>query len=166
MSLDEDWTPAGGTLKQGSVVSVSLSAAEKDPEHLKPTVIFAPTADEFEQQLATTKNHLLMTTLKHVQGRAYVYTRGKDGRWTRKQLDLPANQTVGIAAASKTDDRFFIGLAGFINPPSLMLGNGGRWGAEDGQGAEAAVRRQRSDRGSTGGDVEGWDQGSVLCRAP
>jgi prolyl oligopeptidase len=124
IALDEDWSPAGGTLKQGSVVSVSLSAAEKDPEHLKPTVIFAPTADEFEQQLTTTKNYLLMTTLKHVQGRAYVYTRGKDGRWTPKQLDLPANQTVGIAAASKTDDRFFIGLAGFINPPSLLLGNG------------------------------------------
>jgi prolyl oligopeptidase len=124
IALDEDWAAAGQTLKQGSVVAVALNAAQNDPERLKPTVIFAPTADEFEQQLATTRNHLLMTTLKHVQGRAYVYTRAKNGSWTRKQLELPANQTVGIAAASKTDDHFFIGLAGFLNPPSLMLGNG------------------------------------------
>jgi len=124
VALDEDWTPAGQTIRQGSVVAVPLQAAERDPQHLKPVVIFAPTADEFEQDIATTKNHLLMTTLKHVQGRAYVYTLTGDGRWTHKQLALPDNQTLDIVAASRTDDRFFIGLTGFINPPSLMLGNG------------------------------------------
>jgi prolyl oligopeptidase len=124
ITLNEDWTTGGETLKQGAVISVSLEAAKKDPEHLKPTVIFAPSVDEFEQQIATTKDDLLMTTLKHVQGRAYVYTHGTDGGWVRKQVEVPANQTVYIATTSKTDDRFFIGLDGFINPPSLMLGNG------------------------------------------
>ena len=81
MNLDEDWTPDGQTAKlaKGSVVSLDLDAAEKDPARLKPTVVFAPTAQEFEQQFGTTKNHLLLTTLEHVQGRAYVYTRGSDG---------------------------------------------------------------------------------------
>jgi prolyl oligopeptidase len=124
IALDEDWTPAGQTFKQGSVVAVPLQEATRDPQHLKPTVIFAPTADEFEQEMSVTRNHLLITTLKNVQGRAYVYTHDADGRWARKQLDLPENQTVEIAAASRTDDHFFIGLTGFLNPPSLMLGDG------------------------------------------
>jgi prolyl oligopeptidase len=125
ISLYEDWTPQGQkTFKQGSVVAVPLTPAEHDPAHLKPAVIFAPSADEFEQDVATTKNCLLMTTLKHVQGRAYIYTPGADGQWSRKQLPLPDNQTVGIVTTSHEDDHFFIGLTGFLNPPSLMLGDG------------------------------------------
>ena len=87
ISLHEDWTPDGQTtsLKQGSIISARSRRGSKDPAHLKPVVVFAPTAQEFEQQVATTRHHLLLTTLEHVQGRAYVYTRGKNGQWTRKQ---------------------------------------------------------------------------------
>jgi prolyl oligopeptidase len=141
ISLDEAWTPQGGKpLAQGSVVSVPLAEAERDPEHLKPTVVFAPTADEFEQAIAVTKNHLLLTTLKHVQGRAYVYTHGADGRWTHKQLALLDNQTVGIVTASSLDDHFFIGLTGFLNPPSLMLGD-----AADGSLKDAKAQKPLFD---------------------
>jgi prolyl oligopeptidase len=126
VSVYLDWTPQGGTQKyaQGTVVSLALKDLERDTVHLKPTVVFTPTAQEFSQEVQTTKNYILMTTLNHVQGRAYIYTHGKDGSWTRKPLEVPANQTVGIETASKTDDRFFLGLTGFLNPPSLMLGNG------------------------------------------
>lgn len=125
VALEENWTPDGQakSYAQGSVLAVPLEAARRDPAHLRPAVIFAPTADEFEQQVATTRDHLLLTTLKHVQGRAYVYTRASDGRWTRRQLPLPDNQTVEIAAASHSDGHFFITLTGFLNPPSLLLGD-------------------------------------------
>ena len=38
VTLQEDWTPEGGSEKfaQGSVVSIDASAAKKDPAHLKP----------------------------------------------------------------------------------------------------------------------------------
>jgi prolyl oligopeptidase len=81
-----------------------------------------------------------MTTLKHVQGRAYVYTHGADGRWTRKQLALPDNQTVGIVTTSRDDDHFFIGLTGFLNPPSLMLGD-----AADGSLKQAKTQKALFD---------------------
>ena len=125
VALNEDWTPDGQTksFAQGTVVSMSLDAVEKDPLHLKPTVVFAPTAQEFEQNAATTKNHLIMTTLEHVQGRVYVYTFGRDGAWTRKRLPVADNQAVDIVTASRTDDRFFVGLDGFLSPPSLWLGD-------------------------------------------
>jgi len=97
VSLDEEWTPDGQTNKiaQGSVVALDLAAIEKDPLRLKPTVVFAPTAQEFEQRFSTTKNHLIVATLEHVQQRAYVYTLGSDGNWTRKALPVPNDLTLG-----------------------------------------------------------------------
>jgi len=128
LEINEDWTPAGaaaGSQKfvQGTVISLSLTDLEKDPAHLKPTVVFAPTGQEFEQEVDTTRNHLLLTTLDHVQGRAYQYTRSKDGAWTRKKLPVPDNQTVGIVTTNTSDDKFFLSLTGFLTPSSLELGD-------------------------------------------
>jgi prolyl oligopeptidase len=124
-SLHEDWKPEGQTssLKQGSIIALDLATASKDPVHLKPVVVFAPTAQEFEQQIASTRHHLLLTTLENVQGRAYVYSRGKTGQWTRSKLPVADNQTIFVAAASQLDDRFFLGETGFLNPNSLWLGD-------------------------------------------
>jgi prolyl oligopeptidase len=127
VTLDEDWTPEGQSSKiaQGSVVALELAAVEKDQTRLKPTVVFAPTAQEFEEWFRTTKNHLIVATLEHVQQRAYVYTLGSDGNWTRKRLPVPDNLAIDAAAASHTDDRFFLGMEGFLTPPSLWLGDAG-----------------------------------------
>ena len=125
VSLEENWTPAGQTksIAQGSVVSLDLDATKADPVHLKPTVLFAPTSQEFAQQVATTKNHVLLTTLEHVQGRAYVYTHGKNGTWTRVKLPVADNQSIGIAAASSLDDKFFMAQTGFLTPSGVLLGD-------------------------------------------
>lgn len=125
VSLNGDWTPEGGSEKfaQGSVVSLDMKEVAADPVHLKPTILFAPTAQEFEQEAATTKNHVILTTLEHVQGRAYVYSRGKDGKWMRVKLPVPDNETVGIAASSLVDDKFFLEETGFLTPSSVVLGD-------------------------------------------
>src|SRR5262249_60114800 len=112
VTLEEDWTPKGQTNKisQGSVLALELAAVEKNPAGLKPTVVFAPTAQEFEEWLATTKNHLILATLDHVQQRAYVYTLGSNGTWSRKRLPVPDNLTIGAGSTSRTDDRFFLSV--------------------------------------------------------
>ena len=123
VSLEEEWTPEGQTksIPQGSVVSFELSAVEADPVRLKPTVLFAPTAREFADQVATTKNHVLLTTLENVQGRAYIYTHEKNGQWTHVKLPVPDNTTIGIVTSSLLDDRFFLGQTSFLVPPSVWL---------------------------------------------
>jgi len=71
VTLKEDWTPEGGSkaFAAGSVLSLDAEEVKKDSAHLKPTVVFAPSAQEFVQEGAgVTKNHLLLTTLDHVQG--------------------------------------------------------------------------------------------------
>jgi prolyl oligopeptidase len=123
--INENWTPQGSSKQyaKGSVIALDLAELNKDTTHLKPTVVFAPTAQEFEQEVSTTRNHLLLTTLDHVQGRAYEYTRSKSGAWTRKQLAVPDNQTVGIVTTNESDDKFFLALTGFLTPSSFELGD-------------------------------------------
>jgi prolyl oligopeptidase len=125
VTLDEDWTPQRQTTKiaEGSVIALQLAAVEKDQVRLKPAVVFAPTAQEFEPFCMTTKNHMILATLEHVQQRAYVYTVASDGNWTRKRLPVPDNLTIRSATASRTDDLFFLGLEGFLTPPWLWLGD-------------------------------------------
>jgi prolyl oligopeptidase len=125
VSLDEDWTPEGGTAKfvQGSVLSLALEAVKADSVHLKPSVVFTPTATEFAEGVSTTRNRLLLTTLENVQGRVYSYTLDANGAWTKKKLDIPDNQTVSVISTNWSDDRFFLSLQGFLTPPSLLLGD-------------------------------------------
>jgi prolyl oligopeptidase len=125
VTLNQDWKPEGSaaTVGQGSVVSLDLEAVKKDPSHLKPTLVFAPTATEFEQSVSTTKSRLLMTTLENVQGRLYSYVPGAAGSWTRTKLSVPDNRTVGVVTTNWSDDRFFLSLTGFLTPSSLMLGD-------------------------------------------
>ncbi len=125
LELNEDWKPEGNatTFKQGSFVALDLDAVKKDSVHLKPTVIFAPTAKEFAQEAAVTKNHLILTTLDQVQGRAYVYTRGPKNVWTSKKLDIPDNLSVTIQSVNTSDDHFFLLTTGFLTPSSLLLGD-------------------------------------------
>jgi prolyl oligopeptidase len=125
VQINQDWTVAGHTYPLGSVLAVDLASALRDPAHLQPSVIFSPTPQEFAQTVSSTRNHLLLTTLEHVQGRAYVYTRSPDGHWTRARLPVPPNQTVGIVTADDTSDRFFLGLTGFLSPSRLLLGDAG-----------------------------------------
>ena len=119
------WTPEGGSksFAQGTVVSIDASAAKADPAHLKPVVVFAPTAQEFAQEVVATKNHVLLTTLEHVQGRAYILTHGKNGEWTRTKLPVPDNQSIGIATSSLLNDKFFMAQTGFLTPSSVALGD-------------------------------------------
>ena len=124
LSISEDWTPAGETksFKSGSLLEMKLSEVVKDPAHLKPAVVFEPTAQEFLQGTDTTRSRLLLTTLDHVQGRAYIYTPTATG-WTKKSLPVPENSTVGVVTTNESDDTFFLSITGFLTPSSLWLGN-------------------------------------------
>jgi prolyl oligopeptidase len=124
LQINEDWTPAGqmATFKSGSLLEMNLADVVKDPAHLKPTVVFAPNGTEFLDSIATTKTHLLMTTLNHVQGRAYVYTPSHEG-WSRKPLPVPENVAVNIVSTNDTDETFFLDVSGFLKPSSLYLGD-------------------------------------------
>ena len=125
LTLNEDWTPDGidHNFPQGSVLAISLNNVNRDPAHLKPTVIFTPSTQEFAQEVDITRNVVLLTTLDHVQGRAYSCIPAKDGTWSRKNLPVPENVAVDIVSTNTSDDQFILGFTGFLTPSSLVLGD-------------------------------------------
>jgi prolyl oligopeptidase len=124
VQIREDWTPAGSgaSFQQGSLLEVKLADVLRDPAHLKPSIVFAPTQEEFLSEASATHGRLLVTTLDNVQGHAYAYTPTASG-WTKKRLDVPDNAAVSITTANDSDDTFFLSVTGFLTPPSLWMGN-------------------------------------------
>lgn len=123
--LNEDWKPQASAEKlvQGTVASLNLEEVKKDPLHLKPAIVFAPTATEFAQDVEFTKDRLLLSTLENVQGRVYSFAPGSNGIWMRKKLNIPENSTVNIVSGNWSDNQFFVRIEGFLTPPSLLLGD-------------------------------------------
>jgi prolyl oligopeptidase len=119
VSLAEDWRTAGATFTQGSLVAFDLQQARRDPEHLKPVVLFAPGARESLGGAAATRNALLVTTFDNVRGRAFVYRRNADASWRRSALTLPDNATIAIVDADLHSDNAFLSVAGFLQPTSV-----------------------------------------------
>jgi len=121
--IHEAWTPgAGRTIPAGSLVEVKLADVLRDPQHLHPQIVFAPSSKEFLQTTRVTPHHLLLTTLDNVQGRAYLYSPTATG-WTSKRLDLPENSTVGIVSTDLESGRYVLSATGFLAPTVLYLGD-------------------------------------------
>lgn len=121
VSLAQDWTMAGKTFAQGSLISFDLQEAEKDSEHLRPVVLYAPGPRESFNAAAVTRDALVVATLENVRGRAFVYRPQRQGGWQRTRLDLPDEATIGIADTSLRGNRAFLSVTGFLQPSSLWL---------------------------------------------
>jgi prolyl oligopeptidase len=134
LALREDWkTGNGETFPQGSLVSIDIAAASAAPEHLRPTMIYAPGPREAFAEAAATRGHLLVTVLDNVKGRAFVYRPESGGKWSRRQLALPDNVSLHIVDADLHSDRAFVRVTGFLTPSSL-------WLADLGSGALETVK--------------------------
>ena len=119
VSTQQDWNVDGHTIPQGSLVELSIKDVTADPAHLHPSILFAPTADEFLQSAEVTRDAVVLTTLKHVQGRVYVYTPTTAG-WTHRAIPIPENLAVHLAASDPFSNTFFFAATGFLTPTSLM----------------------------------------------
>jgi prolyl oligopeptidase len=117
----EAWTAGGKKFPAGSLLSVDLAQLKADPTHLKPILIYQPSPREAFDDASASKDMLLVSILDNVRGRTHVYRPGPKGSWTHRQLDLPDNSTVGIAAASNADNQALLTVTNFLTPPSLWL---------------------------------------------
>lgn len=117
----EAWSAGGKTFPAGSLLSVDLAQLKADPAHLKPTLIYKPGPREAFDDASASKDMLLVSILDNVRGRTLVYRPGPKGSWTRSQLDLPDNSTVGIAAADSASNQALVTVTNFLTPPSLWL---------------------------------------------
>jgi prolyl oligopeptidase len=119
VALKQPWQVGGDTIAAGSVASVDLAAATRDPASLHPAIVYAPGPREAAQRVAATRDALVVTALDEVQGRVFIFRRGAGGRWAREQVKLPENSTVELVDADLHTDAAFVGVSGFLQPSSL-----------------------------------------------
>jgi prolyl oligopeptidase len=126
VTLREDWSPMpGGTaFKAGSVISLDLSSAEADPDHLAAMLVWAPGPRQALSEVSATRNRLVVTGLDNVRGRAWIFSPVDGAGWTSKALDLPDNATISLVSTSSDDDQAFLGVTGFLTPSTLWLADG------------------------------------------
>ena len=116
-SLEEDW---GGDFPSGALVSLDLAACLRDVDSVKPALILAPGPRESIEDAAATRDRLLVTVYRNVQGNLASY-RFEDGTWRASPVKLPKNASMHMAATSNREDRAFIDVAGFLDPNTLWL---------------------------------------------
>jgi prolyl oligopeptidase len=121
LKLNQDWSTAGESFKQGSLVEVPLSDALANPASLSPRLVYAPAAQEALEGIATTKNDLVLTLLDNVRGRAYVYSPQGSGTWSKRALKLPDMSSIGLVDTNLQNDRMFFDVTGFLTPTTLFL---------------------------------------------
>ncbi len=121
IKLDEAWTANGTTFPAGALVSVHYADAVRNPDHLRPALVFAPGARQTLGSVSTTRDHVLLTMYDNVRGRAFVYTPiGRDG-WSIRKLDVPENSSVDAGAADKVGTIGSVYVSGFLTPSTLLF---------------------------------------------
>ena len=121
VELRDDWKPAGTMFAKGSLVAVDLAAASADPQHLVPTLVFAPGPRETIEGVATTRDRAIVHSLDNVNGRATIYTPAADNTWTSKPLALPDTSTLELGDTDLHGSQAFISVTSFLVPTTLVL---------------------------------------------
>lgn len=119
VQLSEPWqAPGGARFATDSLISYDLEQWKRDPLAAQPSLVFAPGPRQTLSSVATTKGRLLISLLDNVRGRALAYDY-VGGKWRSSEIALPRNATIGITAASDTEDQAMFSVTDYLTPNSL-----------------------------------------------
>ena len=124
IELRSDWQAGGKSFKAGSLLAADFERFLAGERMLH--VLFEPTERTSLAGFATTKNHVVITTLDNVRNRLFTLT-FRDGAWRREPL--PGVPDIGTGSAIPVDDvesdEFFLVTSNSLEPSTLSLGTVG-----------------------------------------
>jgi prolyl oligopeptidase len=125
VSLRTDWTIAGTTYPQDALLAIELDDFLKGDRDFD--VLFEPGERVALDQVQSTRNYLVYTTLDNVHSRLYRCTPGET-EWITEEIELPGIGTARLdqrgssgSFFSDSSDDFFFTYTDFITPTSLYL---------------------------------------------
>lgn len=118
LTLEQDWPEAG--FKEGDLVALDLAALKADPAHPKARLVLRPTQSQAVEQVATTRDRLVVALYDNVKGQVLSFAPG-DGAWTSTRLGLPKDSSIHIASASDRDNRLILSVTSFLTPSTQWL---------------------------------------------
>ncbi|MDB5474852.1 MAG: prolyl oligopeptidase [Phenylobacterium sp.] len=122
VTLEQDWPEgsSGAGFKEGDLLVLDLAALKADPAHPKARLVLRPTESQAVEQVATTRDRLVVALYDNVKGQVLSFAR--DGQaWTPTRLDLPKDSSIHIASASDRDNRLILGVTSFLTPTTQWL---------------------------------------------
>jgi len=118
VSLDDTWVAK--SMAEGDLVDFDLAAVKHRPDDLAPSLVLRPATNQAVEQVAITRDRLLVVMLDDVKSRVLSYQR-KAGRWVATTLDLPKESTISVTSTSDADNRLLVNVASFLTPTSQWL---------------------------------------------
>ena len=118
VTLEQDWLEGG--FKEGDLLAFDLSALKADPARPSAQLVLRPTQSQAIEQVATTRDRLVVALYDNVKGQVLSFTRGASG-WTSARLDLPQDSSIHIASASDRDNRLILNVASYLTPSTQWL---------------------------------------------
>ncbi|MBT0671164.1 S9 family peptidase [Novosphingobium profundi] len=120
-----------GAYAAGSLISWPLDQvlAGKTPQ---PSLVFAPSASQAIESVATTDHRLWIKLLDDVSGKLLALAPEADGSWSQTLASLPDKATVSLEAGADSQDMAFATVQSFLTPPTLY--------AIDAKGTSSAIQ--------------------------
>lgn len=122
-TTDVDWEANGRTFPADSLVAVDLKKWKADPNRAAKTLVWAPGERQTKRGGTITGNSLFLSILDNVVGRILRFDY-ENGEWVQREVKLPDNATVGIAASSQKTDQIMFTVTDFLNPTTLYYTDG------------------------------------------
>ena len=114
--LKSDWAIGGTTLRQGSLISIDYDQFLMGERSF--AVIFEPDERSSLEEVATTRNALLLLKLTNVVSELFRYTL-QDGRWISEKVAAPDLGSISLAATDHLSDHYFFTFTNYLTPTSL-----------------------------------------------
>ncbi|HET9335207.1 MAG TPA: prolyl oligopeptidase family serine peptidase [Sphingomicrobium sp.] len=108
-----------GSLKPGSVIAYDIATVLAGQEPL-PALVIAPSPSESIEEVAASDNMLWVKLLDDVSGKLMAFTTPGPGRWSGRDMHLPENSTIHIAATADKQDVAIVTVEGMLAPTTLM----------------------------------------------
>lgn len=130
VSLEQDWAAAG--FKEGDLIDFDVAAVKASPAALRGSLVLRPTASQSIEQVATTRDRLVVALYENVKGQVLSFVRSS-AKWTSTRLPLPRDSSIGISSAADSDNRLVLSVTSYLTPTS-------QWIADASGGAPRQVR--------------------------
>ena len=106
-----------GAIPAGAAAWVPL--AEIEAGRAMPRPLFAPTPRQAVQEVATTRDRVIVAYTDNVRGRVSVLSPSGDG-WSSRAVRVAENLAVGVASTTDRSDQAYLGVTGFTTPTTLQ----------------------------------------------
>lgn len=120
-TIEQDWSIGGRTFAAGSLLSMPLAQATAPLPAIR--VIYTPGPRESIESVAATRDALLVSTFRDVQGRLLRF--GFDGRaWFESEIPMPPAGSIGLAATNAEEALAFLTFSSHLQPATLYAWEG------------------------------------------